>query len=385
MTIEVRTPFGAPAAIELSSDGLYRKQVLKFETINYTGRDGKKRKITFDRAYGQDLIDAFKDGAYEQVPFQLADADNRHTNDVTRTGGEVVALSLTPDGSGVDAALRVWGAGHKTVELNSKLGVSARILENVDRPDGRHFPRAMQHVLGTVDPQVTGMRPWEKISSVELATGPVTESLDLSTATYERSADMAEDSDGTVTLELSTAQAERLRNLLDEDEALEALAEELGDDFFDSLDDDEADESDEPEDEEGDGVNLSGHGEAIELANAQLASQETRILELTNQLNEERTDNEVAEYRRQSLSPAVLDLARPLLAVPTGAIELSNGGPDGAIDPAEIMREVLTAVIELASSGHLMLDSDAEVGDLRGQDKQSGDRAALIADWENYG
>lgn len=386
MTTEVRTPFGAATTIELSSDGLYRKQVLRFGTINYTDRRGQQRKITFDRKYGEDLVRAFKDGAYDQVPFQLADADNRHTNDPTRTAGEVVALSLSPDGSGVDGVLRLSPKGREVVMSNPKLGVSSRILENAEL-GGRIYPRALQHVLGTVDPQVRGMRPWEKVNSVDLAAGSVAEAVDLSTATYERSAGMPEQNGDKVTLELSTAQRDRIMEMLEEDESLDALAEQLeaaGIDLNDPNPDDD-DEGDEDEDSAGDDVELSSlTGEAVELANAQISTLGSQVLELTNRLAVQRMEAEEAEFRRQGLAPAIIEAARPLLAVTPGVIELSNGPTGQSVDPGEVVREVLETVVELARSGHLMVEQD-EVGDLRGTDRVENERAALLSDWASYG
>jgi hypothetical protein len=377
-------------AVELSDGGLWRKQVLRFDTIDYTDRNGVKRKLTFDRKYGEDLIRAFQAGAYPQVPFQIADSENRHNNDPRNTGGEVVALTLSRDGSGVDGFLRTWGDGTKVVEQNPKIGVSARILEGLETSDGRQFPRAIQHVLATVDPQIRDMHPWEKVGSVDLSNGTLSEALDLSTATYERGASMPdENKEGTTTLELSTAQAERLKKLLDNEEALEALAEELGPDFFKSLaddseEDDSEDEGDEEKDEDQE-VQLSGQfGEALELARAQLDTQGQQIVELTNQLAARRTQNEVNELMRRGLAPAVLELARPLLGVSPGAVELSNGVPGQSIDPGEVIREVLEAVIELSNSGHLLIDPDSETGTLAGSDKNKT-RDAMLADWENYG
>lgn len=403
MTTEVRTPFGAPASLELSDGGLYRKQILKFGTIWYTDRTGDRRKVTFDSDYGKSLVNSFRDGAYDQVPIQLADGNNRHNNSPVLTGGEVVGLALSKDGSGVDGVMRLWGDGHKTVELNNKVGVSARILENVPMPDGRTFDKALQHVLITVDPQVRGMRPWERMPSVELSGGSVSEFLDLSNATYEGSAPMPKKNTGgdgeLVPLELSVAQRDRLINLLDEDEALGELEDQLAD-LGVSLDDEEDEDEDEaakpkskvkpsPEDDEDeddeDGVELSGRfGEALELANTQLATQGQRIIELTNQLSAQRVQTEVEEFERSGLAPAVLEAARPLLAIESGAIELSNGVGD-SIDPGEVVRDVLTAVIELAQSGHLLVDLDGEEGSLRGSDTKAQEREALLQSWENYG
>jgi hypothetical protein len=387
MTFALMTPFGSPsAAVELSR-GRYRKQILKFQTINYTGRDGNSRKITFDRKFGIDLVRAFKDGAYDQVPFQLADASNTHTNDPTRTGGEIVGVELSADGSGVDGIFDLWGSGIKTVEQNPKLGVSARIIENLQHSDGRHYPRALQHVLGTVDPQVTRMKPWEKVSSVELAIGEMSGSLDLSNEMYEGSVEVGNENE-TTTLELSPAQAERLTRLLDDDEAGEALAEQLRARNAAEVEDEDDEEFDFDSllEEENDlkPVELSGaSGEAIELMRAEVDTANSRILELTSQMNQQRTDQEVLEFSREGLAPAVLEAARPLLAVTAGAIELSNGAGD-SLDPGEVIRNVLTSVIELAKSGHLMVDPDTEDGSIQGADSQSAVRDAMLADWDNY-
>lgn len=385
-TTEVRTPFSV-SAVELSSGGLFRKQILEFREIDYTDKFGKTRKITFDSEYGRNLIDAFQKRAYDQVTFQLADADNRHTNDPTRTGGEVVGVELSADGSGVDGILRLWGDGYRVVEANPKLGVSARMLENLTK-GGRHFPVALQHVLGTVDPQLSGMRPWEKVDSVELSTGPVPEFVDLSDSTYERSANMPERTGGeseTVTLELSAARAARLTELLDEDEALAELADQLTALGINLDDVDELDDDDEEDDEEDENEEEPVTGEAIQLANAQMDSLNGRVVELTNQLNQQRTANEVAEFQRRGLSPAVLEMAQPLLAVSPGVVELSNGVAADNVDPGTVIREVLNTVIELAESGHLMTDLDDERGDLRGTNPEASERAGLLKDWENYG
>lgn len=392
MTTEVRTPF-ATSAVELSDGGLWRKQVLRFDTINYTDKFGNRRKLTFDRKYGEDLIRAFQAGAYNQVPFQFADGQNRHNNDPRNTGGEIVALSLSRDGSGVDGFLRTWGDGTRVVEQNPKIGVSARIIEGLETSDGRRFPRAIQHVLATVDPQIRDMHPWEKVDSVDLSAGTVDEALDLSTETYERSGRVSgTKDDGTTVLELSTAQAERLKKLLDDDEALEALADELGPDFFDQLDETDGEDEEEPEGDadeeepETDETELSGrHGEALELANAQLGALNSQVVELTNQLSAQRVDAEVAEFRRQNLAPAVIRAARPLLGLEAGAVELS-GVAGEATDPGEVIREVLNTVIELASTGHLLVDPDTEEGSLdHGRDATAGRRAALLKDWDSYG
>lgn len=399
MITEVRTPFGTPTPIELSKDGLYRKQILRFCTIDYTDRDGSTRKITFDEEYGRDLVQAFKDGAYNQVPFQLADNDNRHNNSPLLTGGEAVALTLSRDGSGVDAILKLNNQGQKAVELNPKIGVSARILEDAVL-GGKPYRRAVQHVLATVDPQIRDMSPWEKVRSVDLSDGTVSVSVDLSTATYERSATMPQGNGDTVTLELSApvaellskpGAAERLAAMIEEDEGLEALAAQLGDLLDDEEEDDEDDladlyADDDPDDDDPDVTDLSGRAvQALELANARTATMESRVIELTNQLAKQRLDTELAAFRREGLAPAVLEAAAPLLSIESGALELSNSGGQ-AVDPGEVVRGILSTVIELAASGHLIVGDGDETGTHHAEDPAASRRDALLADWSTeYG
>ena len=42
--------------------------------------------------------EAFRSRAYDQVPFQLADSKNTHTNDPERTRGQILDLELGEDG-----------------------------------------------------------------------------------------------------------------------------------------------------------------------------------------------------------------------------------------------------------------------------------------------
>jgi hypothetical protein len=98
-----------------------------------------------------------------RVPFQLADAANAHTNDPERFRGEVVDLDVSDDGLWITA--RLTEAGEHVLADNPMLGVSARIVEDYARSDGRHFPAAIQHVLGTLDPRIPQLGPWQVIEA----------------------------------------------------------------------------------------------------------------------------------------------------------------------------------------------------------------------------
>lgn len=208
---------------------------------------------------------------------------------------------------------------------------------------------------------------------------------------------MPERDDGEMTtLELSVSQRDRLLELLEEDEGLQALAEQL-DALGIDLDGDD-DEDDKPEvgadfildpeddDEEDEATELSGRAvQALELANARATTMESRVVELTNQLHQQRLDSELDHYRREGLAPAVLEAAAPLLSVESGALELSNSGGD-RIDPGETIREVLSTVIELAASGHLIVGDGDETGTYQAEDPAASRRDAMLKNWsDEYG
>lgn len=386
--VELLSPFGPlSAAVELSKTGIFRKQVLRFGTINYRAPDGSQRTITFDRKYGDDLIRAFQEGAYDQVPFQLAGPDNRHTNDPTRTGGELVGVELSADGTGIDGLIRLWGSGHQAVRNNPRLGVSARIIENLQHADGRTYPRALQHVLGTVDPQVTKMHPWQQ---VELSNEIEGTRLDLSDHEYGRGNNVpgTKEAEETQVVELTTAQIDRLREVLADDEALENLADQLPEGFFDDSDDDgpddDNDEDSDNESEDETETDLSGgaSGEALELAQTQIATLEARTVELARQANQQALEVDLSKYRQAGLAPAVVNKASELLAVPAGAVELTNGVGD-KVDPGEAVRELLDMVVELANTEQLIVDL-SETGSLTGDAPKNAERDALQDDFDKY-
>lgn len=175
--IAIQAPLVRGEAIELTGTGsrIFRKQVLKVGTINYKGQ-----RLDFTPAYLDDLVAAYRHGAYDSVPLVFADAQNRHTQDVERIRGEVTDLARV--GDSLTATIRV--ATPQAAQLlrdHPKLGVSVRIEPDVKRPDGRRGP-AVQHVLATANPRITGMTPWEP---VELSRGPARTVIDLSNHDFE--------------------------------------------------------------------------------------------------------------------------------------------------------------------------------------------------------
>ena len=140
-TAFVQTPFSwAGPAVELANR-TWRKKVLPIGDVAYQGRT-----LHFSRDYLSALCDAFRDKAYDQVSFQLADAKNSHTNDPERHRGTITGLELGEDG--LYATAQVTEAGERVLAENPMLGVSARIVENYARSDGRFYPAAIQGGTG---------------------------------------------------------------------------------------------------------------------------------------------------------------------------------------------------------------------------------------------
>ena len=150
----VITPFDASPAIELGNQ--WRKRILPVGEISYQGRT-----LRFSREYLQGLVRAWQDRAYDQVPFQLADASNTHSNDPERTRGWITDMQLADDGLYVTAELTP--RGQRVLSENPYLGCSARIVEQFQRADGKFYPAAVQHVLGTLDPRIPALGPWTEV------------------------------------------------------------------------------------------------------------------------------------------------------------------------------------------------------------------------------
>jgi hypothetical protein len=127
MTTTVQMPVntGKPARL---GRGLYRKQILPVgKTLNVGGQ-----QLALTRGLLADIKTAFDAGLPESAPFQLVDASNSHTDDPERTRGNVRALDLTDDG--LYATLDLPDS---LLEHNPSLGVSARLLFDQNRADGR--------------------------------------------------------------------------------------------------------------------------------------------------------------------------------------------------------------------------------------------------------
>jgi hypothetical protein len=354
----VLTPFTSHRATP-AGPGRWRKKLLPIGEISYQGR-----VLKFTKDYLAGLVGAFRDKAYDQVPFQLADAKNTHTNDPERTRGQITEMTLEPDGLWIE--LDPTQAGQAVLTDNPGLGVSARIVEGYDRADGKFFPKAIQHVLGTLDPRIPGMGGW---AAVEAANDAVTVTLDLSAAYF------AGEEPGMP--ELTDDQQARLAKLLDLDpDKLAALVAAGGgaglgqapvlngdgggsapaggeDDDpeaaaiaarIDALTDEELAELErELEAEEAGqpvaaGLANDAGALAVELAQAGVDENARQLSIITAQLDTERWNGERQRLVAGGTPPYIADLAQPLLEGAGHVVDLANGT---SVDAGLIVRKIL--------------------------------------------
>jgi hypothetical protein len=354
------TPRSGSSAVPLGGRR-WSKQILPRGRVKVGGRF-----IDFDDRYFQNLIDAYRTGAFDAVPLQVSD---QHTKDPKATEGALVDFRVTPQG--LDGIIEfATDDGVELVRKNPKAGVSVSIVEDLARHvDGadRTWPAALQHVLMTTDPHVTGMGDWQQ---VELSTQVAT-LIDLSGSSYadvleepvmatetqtEESTQTEEGGDDTIAVRLPADQLARLQRLIEDDAAVERVLAEAG----------EEDEGETEQETDQEAAELSGdQGATIELMRSQLTEDRQTIQGLAFELNRAQVATELDSLRRTGLAPAVIEAARPLLELPrtSGTVELTRGdGSNDTVDPTELIRTVLRRVVELGRRDQLIVDLDAEDG-----------------------
>lgn len=378
----ILAPLDAAPAVELArSPRIFRKQVLRTGAIDYKGR-----RIEFTGDYLDGLVTAYQQRAFDTVPLMFAGPDNSHTQDVERIRGEVIGLER--NGDRLDAI--VQASSDEAANLlrdNPNIGVSVRIEQPIERADGATFQAAVQHVLATANPRITGMSPWQVVD-MAAEPGPL---LDLSLLDFTEPAAGAEpDSDPEETnvpeAVFTPEEIARLRALLtaDNDQAVED--DETDDDGYQMPSDDElaaiaaaALDTDDDREPVAAGAELSTEAaEAIELANSRVDAMSVELAQLRAERDTTRYERERDELaERYGIPPRITELARPLL-LGSHVLELSNGG---SVDAGEIMRGVLRALGEHVKLIDL---SGPTVFEQSRDDKAAADEKALDTEAAAY-
>lgn len=364
----ILTPVDLSTAVATAKG--YRKQVLPFGSIDYKGT-----KITFDKAMLTSIVNAFKGKAYDQVPVVLADAENRHNMDPSKFAGEVTDLAVEKDG--LYATVVPSKKTRGILKDNPRLGVSARIVPGLTKSDGRRFDFAIQHVLLTMDPRVTGMKPWQ---TVDLSVDDNRRVVDLTARTIK------EDVVGNKKSKATAADQEIENPKVPAAPVPETPSEpdvrDLTDDEIDALLIDEIEAEDE-EGNEDEPKDLSATPtDTIDLGSASNANRDTlrdEVQSMRIDLAAERWEAERKAFIREGVPPFLLDLAAPILSTPDAVmIDLSTA--DEALDAKATLRNLLKGV-------QGMVDFTPEMGhsvDLS-NDKDTSTEDALLAEWDKYG
>jgi hypothetical protein len=338
MPTALQTPIRRDDAAQQVGPKRWRKQVLPFGKVTHEGKE-----LEFSKAYAEKLRDSFNAGAYDQVPFQLADPENRHNADPEKFRGAVEGLEVGSDG--LYSVLNLSDEGAKLIEANPKLGVSCRIVQ--DHAKGP----AIQHVLGTLDPVCTGMKPWEKL---DLAKPTAGESLiDLSGEDFAVASDGSHSS-STMSKDALTA------------EEVAALRKRLGKDAGPEGDDDKALEAaiaklfaDDKEPEPVVASLSKEQSDAIELATKQAADATKKADALADDLAAEKWKGQKRDLLLAGVPPSLVNLAEPHLSKASTVIELSNSASQASAMLK--MLEEAKGTIDLAERGGAdALDADDE-------------------------
>lgn len=327
MTTAVLTPATAKASSRLGGR-LFRKPVLpRGKAIDYTDPiTGQTRKLEFSDEMLTGIIDSFDKGAYDTVKFQLADAANTHTLDPQRARGTIRGFELTADT--LDMLVEATPDGEKVISENPDLPVSARIVEGLKRADGQQFSYAIQHVLGTLDPRISGLGGWQ---AVDLANDPDVPTVDLTAADYTPKENTMSDqektsvwakigkalglADNATEDEVAASVAERLTAAPVGDEEPQLTAEEIA--ALEAL-------ANEPQPAE---ASLTADAQRqIDLANANAEQANARAAALEQQARRNAWQAEYVQRLHAGTPKALLDLAAPWCGgdTPTGFIDLAN-------------------------------------------------------------
>ena len=386
--VTVLTPADKSEAVELGRK-VYRKRILPIGELDYKGR-----KLNFDRAYNDSLAAAFKDGAFDCVPFQLAPDDNSHTNAVDRAAGEIIGLESTDDG--LWSTISATDRGAAIIDEHPDLPVSVRVVEGYARTDGkttREYPAALQHVLATWAPRIAGMGRWQAVDCAE----ETDEVIDLSALTFTPNGDS--DRTSAITGEESQEGAPVAQLTEEELAAVRAIYP-----VFKKLAEDdeptpptanpeaapqppvfvEAPVVEEPVVEvvEEEPVLVAASEEdapAIDLAQVEMATkldkQAIELAELKAERDEERWTVEAAELVRDyGIPPVIVALCEPLLKGSKHVVELS----DGSVDAGKVLRDVLHNV---AKTYGRRVDLSGPIGssvELAAADAEKAERDAFL-------
>lgn len=357
MTVKITPLDHAGEVVELSKgSNVFEKQVLPWGKFNYKGTSFEITPEWADHA-----IKAHEERAFDQAVFALADENNSHHVDERpdRFGGEV--LKFVKRSTGLNAIIKLTNKTAGLVRENKKLGVSVRFHNGYIREaDGRSWPVAIDQVLGTTNPRITGMAPWKQIALSNVSDGESVE--DSSNGEWNMPEKKKEDATDPVTGEggNTSPTEDKVTLTKDEYEKFKAMlaANENNDD--DGDDDGDTDIDDIITELEGDGVGTK------QPAKVGLSAEAKRIIQLSNEIAKSNYERDALAWKQAGVPPAIVALAAPVLKSydEVNVVTLSNDGKNKTVDARQVVREILDAckgTVKLSQEeGHVGRSTGAE-------------------------
>lgn len=331
--------------LELSEeDGTFWKQIIPMNyKLNYEGKD-----YLFDKSALESVKQAFNDKAVvDQTAFQLANDKNQHDSeediaagrhyDPKRYAGEIEKLII--NSRGLFGKVRATKDGAKLLQDNPKLGVSASLIPNYEK-DGKKYPLAMRHLLGTLDPKIKGMSGWTR--NELLLSNVIDENeevIDLTTPTKPEENTPTDTGVDPNKVSVDKAEYEAAMAELKEFKEAESTV----------------DEWLKEQEESGNPVSLSNES----------PKRDPEIIRLSNEIAESKWEAKRADFMRKGVPMKMLDLATEVMKDGAGqtTINLSN---DKTVDPKDLITQILheaEGFVDLSEeSGHSLSteEHDAE-------------------------
>jgi hypothetical protein len=327
---------------------LFRKQLLPSGEVEHPTHG----KLSFDLA---GLVARFKAGAMDQVPFLIAGDDRDHPKsggDPERFRGEIKGLELASDG--LYGTIETTERGAELLAENPNLPVSVRVKV----PEGGRFAgkEVLAHVVGTMDPVATGMRPWEAVDASDGV-----EVTDLSDGgAYSPAISTDADTTAKDGLDFSDEEKGVLRKILDrvkgddkpdeskktDDEPSDEEVQKAVEQLLADASDDEADEEKEG-DEEKEPVAASLSDE--DRKTLEMAAEKTKRFELKAGKSE--LESKLSGYVKDGVPPAMVEAARDLLSGDETLIELANDRTPGPVTKTFEALDKAKGTIEFSERG----------------------------------
>ena len=132
---------------------LWRAQVLPAGQVEHRGRT-----LNFTREYLGHVATAFRESAFDFVPLMAEPSPGQFTYDPACQHGIVRGMEVVSDG--LDLVAAVDAEADEMLTAGLWPSPAARIIEDYRRADGHLFPVAIQMVLLTRSPSITGLRQW---------------------------------------------------------------------------------------------------------------------------------------------------------------------------------------------------------------------------------